>query len=110
MYMVMTLIGYEMTNNNHLYANLETKMDTLLGGVKAPDGIDKYDHWRTLQMAKAEYDNLRIAEGRKFELDGFATWLEDAYGFRIHRPDNMIGQTFEIIDEHKFLIYKLKYS
>ena len=99
-----------MTNNNHLYSDFEAKLDTLLGSVPTPDGIDKYDHWRTLQMAKAEYDNLRIVEGRKFELDGFATWLEETYGFRIHRPDNMIGQTFEIVDEAKYTFYKLKYA
>lgn len=99
-----------MTNNNHLYSNLEAKLDTLLGGVPTPDGIDKYDHWRSLQIAKAEYDNLRIAEGRKFELEGFAVWLEETYGFRIHRPNNMIGQTFEIVDEAKYTFYKLKYA
>jgi hypothetical protein len=97
------------TNNNHLYSDFEAKLDTLIGRVTEAS-VDKYDHWRSLQMAKAEYDNMRIAEGRKFELEGFATWLEDTYGFRIHRPDNMIGQTFEIIDEAKYTFYKLKYA
>ena len=96
-----------MTNNNHLYSDLESKLDTLL--PKA-DSAEKYDHWRTLQMAKAEYDNLRIAQGIKFELEGFARWLEEVYGFRIHRPDNMIGQSFEIVDEAKYTFYKLKYA
>ena len=99
-----------MTNNNHLYSDFEAKLDTLLGGVPTPDGIDKYDHWRSLQMAKAEYDNLRIAQGLKFELEGFAVWLEETYGFRIDRPEGMIGQTFEIIDEAKYTFYKLKYA
>jgi len=99
-----------MANNNHLYSDFEAKLDTLLGGVPTPDGLDKYDHWRSLQIAKAEYDNLRIAEGLKFELEGFATWLEETYGFRIDRLDNMIGQTFEIVDEAKYTFYKLKYS
>ena len=96
-----------MANNNHLYSDLEAKIDSLLPRA---DSAEKYDHWRTLQMAKAEYDNLRIAEGIKFELEGFARWLEETYGFRIHRPDNMIGQTFEIIDEAKYTFYKLKYA
>jgi hypothetical protein len=96
-----------MTNNNHLYSDFEAKLDSLL--PKA-DSAEKYDHWRTLQLAKAEYDNMRIAQGIKFELDGFAIWLEETYGFRIHRPDNMIGQTFEIIDEAKYTFYKLKYA
>ena len=99
-----------MTNNNHLYSDFESKLDTLLGGVTTPDGIEKYDHWRTLQMAKAEYDNMRIAEGIKFELDGFVTWLDETYGLRIHKSEQMIGQTFEITNEAKYLMYKLKYS
>lgn len=92
-----------MTNNNHLYSDFESKFDTLVGGVQ-------YDHWRTLQMAKAEYDNMRIAEGIKFELDGFVTWLDETYGLRIHKAEQMIGQTFEITNEAKYLMYKLKYS
>ena len=99
-----------MANNNHLYSDMEAKLDTLLGGIPTPDGIEKYDHWRTLQIAKAEYDNMRIAEGIKFELEGFANWLNETYGIRIHRPEGMIGQTFEITDEAKYTFYKLKFA
>jgi hypothetical protein len=77
--------------------------------MSTPNGIVKYDHWRTLQQAKAEWDNMRIAQGIKFELAAFQTWLEETYGLHIHRVDGMIGQTYEIVDEHKFLIYKLKF-
>ena len=86
---------------------MEAKLDSLL--PKA-DSAEKYTHWRTLQMAKAEYDNLRIAEGIKFELDAFTNWLDETYGFRIHKFDQMIGQTFEITDEAKYTFYKLKYA
>lgn len=97
-------------NNNHLYSDFETKLDTLLGSIPTPDGINKYDHWRTLQLAKAEYDNMRIEQGLKFELNAFQQWLEATYGLRIHCAGDMIGQTFEVVDEHKFLIYKLKFE
>lgn len=97
-------------NNNHLYSDFESKLDTLLGGVPTPDGIEKYDHWRTLQIAKAEYDNIRIEQGIKFELDGFAQWMEETYGVRLHKVDQMIGQTFEVIDEAKYTFYKLKFA
>ena len=96
-----------MANNNHLYSDFEARIDSL---IPRADSAEKYDYWRSLQIVKAEYDNMRIAEGLKFELAGFATWLEETYGFRIHRPDNMIGQTFEITDEAKYTFYKLKYS
>lgn len=99
-----------MTNNNHLYSDLEAKMDTLIGGIPTPDGIEKYNHWRTLQIAKAEYDNIRIEQGLKFELDAFSNWLESTYGVRLHRVDQMIGQTFEVVDEAKYTFYKLKFA
>jgi len=96
-------------NNNHLYSDFEAKLDTLIGKTTELS-VQKYDHWRTLQMAKAEYDNMRIAEGIKFELDGFVTWLDETYGLRIHKAEQMIGQTFEITNEAKYLMYKLKYT
>ena len=96
-------------NNNHLYSDFEAKLDTLVGRVTEASAA-KYDHWRTLQQAKAEHDNLRIAQGLKFELNAFQEWLEATYGLRIHRAGEMIGQTYEVVDEHKFLVYKLKFE
>jgi hypothetical protein len=91
--------------NNHLYSDIDSRLDTLL-----PPDINKYNHWRTLQVAKAEYDNMRIEQGIKFELDAFSQWLEDEYGVQIERVDGNIGQNFEVVDEQKYLIYKLKFS
>jgi hypothetical protein len=96
-------------NNNHLYSDFEAKLDTLIGKTTELS-VQKYDHWRTLQMAKAEYDNIRIEQGIKFELDGFKTWLEETYGVRLHKVEGMIGQSFDIIDEAKYTFYKLKYA
>jgi hypothetical protein len=95
-------------NNNHLYSDSETKLDTLIGRV-TETSAGTYDHWRTLQMAKAEYDNVRIKQGIPFELHGFQEWLLETYGLRIHRAEDMIGQTYEVVDEQKYLVYKLKF-
>ncbi|CAB4129294.1 hypothetical protein UFOVP112_392 [uncultured Caudovirales phage] len=100
---------YLLTNNNHLYSDFEAKLDTLIGRV-TESSVANYDHWRTLQIAKAEYDNMRIEQGIPFELHGFSIWLEENYGVHIERVDGMIGQDFKIVDEAKFLIYKLKFE
>ena len=97
------------TNNNHLYSDFEAKLDTLIGCV-TESSVAKYDHWRTLQMAKAEHDNMRIEQGLKFELNAFQEWLEATYGLRIHRAGEMIGQTYEVVDEAKYTFYKLKFA
>lgn len=96
-------------NNNHLYSDFETKLDTLIGRVTEASA-NKYDHWRSLQMAKAEHDNLRIEQGLPFELNAFQKWLEETYGLRIHKAGEMIGQTYEVVDEAKYTFYKLKFA
>jgi hypothetical protein len=71
---------------------------------------DKYEHWRTLQQAKAEHDNLRRAQGLAFELGAFAEWLEEIYGVRLQKEEDMIGPRFDIVDEQKYLLYQLKFK
>lgn len=97
-----------MTNNNHLYSDKETKLNTLIGRL-TETSVPSYDHWRTLQQAKAEHDNIRIAQGLAFELGAFAKWMEETYGIRIQKIEGMIGQSFEVIDEVKYTFYKLKF-
>jgi hypothetical protein len=98
-----------MTNNNHLYSDRETRLNTLIGQV-TETSVGKYEHWRTLQQAKAEHDNLRISQGLSFELGAFATWLEETYGIRLIKEEGMIGPGFDIVDEQKYLVYKLKFA
>jgi hypothetical protein len=97
-----------MVNNNHLYSDRETRLNTLIGQVTEAS-VGKYDHWRTLQQAKAEHDNLRISQGLDFELGAFANWLETTYGIRLQKEEGMIGPRFDIVDEQKYLVYKLKF-
>jgi hypothetical protein len=97
-----------MTNNNHLYSDFESKLDTLIGQT-TETSVKEYDHWRTLQMAKAEYDNMRIEQGLKFELDDFTAWLEETYGVRLQKEEGMIGPRFDIVDQDKYLVYQLKF-
>ena len=97
-----------MANNNHLYADKQRWIDTLVGQVTEAS-VGSYEHWRTLQQAKAEHDNLRTAQGLIFELGAFAAWLETTYGIRLQKEEGMIGPRFNIVDEQKYLVYKLKF-
>jgi hypothetical protein len=98
-----------MANNNHLYSDRETRLNTLIGRVTEASVGSNYEHWRTLQQAKAEHDNLRISQGLDFELGAFANWLETIYGIRLQKEEGMIGPMFDIVDEQKYLVYKLKF-
>lgn len=93
--------------NNHLYSDRKTRLNTLLGELTSTS-VGKYEHWNTLQQAKAEYDNLR--QGRAFDIDAFYAWIEEAYGIRLEKIEGMIGPSFNIVDEHKYLIYKLRFE
>ena len=99
-----------MVNNNHLYSDRETRLNTLIGRITEASVSNKYEHWRTLQHAKAEHDNLRISQGLDFELGAFATWLETTYGIQLEKEDGMIGSKFNIVDEQKYLVYQLKFA
>ncbi len=98
-----------MANNNHLYADRLSRLNTLIGQVTEAS-VDKYEHWRTLQQAKAEFDNTRIANGQAWELGAFADWLENTYGVQLEKEEGMIGPKFHIVDEQKYLIYRLKFE
>lgn len=93
-----------MTNKNHLYSDRDTRLNTLIGSDQSRD------HWRSLQQARAEYINQCLEQDQAFELLGFSQWLEDVYGVRLERIDGMIGQSFEVVDPDKYLIYQLKFA
>jgi hypothetical protein len=95
----------QMANNNHLYATTEMMLNTLL-----PPDIENYSYWLSLRRAKVEFDNIRIKEGIVSDLEDFARWVEHEYGIRIEQIDDTIGQGFEVVDEQKYLIYKLKFA
>ncbi len=102
-----------MTNNNHLYRDRQARLDTLVGqvtGLSVNASKNKYEHWLTLTKAKAEFDNDRIKQGHQVDVDAFYKWMELTYGVRLQRVDGMIGPEFSIVDEQKYLIYKLKFD
>jgi hypothetical protein len=94
-----------MANNNHLYATTEMMLNTLL-----PPDIENYNYWLSLRRAKSEFDNIRIKQGILIDFGDFARWIEHEYGIRLEQIDNAIGQNFEVVDEQKYLIYKLKFA
>lgn len=97
-----------MANNNHLYADRQARLDTLVGQTTALS-VKKYKHWKTLIKAKANFDKLWAESGKPEDIDAFYSWLEETYGIRLQRIEGMIGQDFTIVDEQKYLVYKLKF-
>lgn len=97
-----------MANNNHLYADKQLRIDTLVGKVTATS-VGSYEHWRTLQQAKNEFEDQCQTQGKTYDVGAFYAWLEQNYGIRLEKIEGMIGPDFNIIDEQKYLVYKLKF-
>lgn len=98
-----------MANNNHLYSDRETRLNTLIGQV-TDISVKKYEHWRSLQRAKNDFEDLCQAQGRAYKIEEFYAWLETTYGIRLQQVEGMIGPEFNIINEQKYLIYQLKFA
>lgn len=98
-----------MANNNHFYSDREARLNTLVGQV-TDISVGKYEHWRTLQLAKTEFENILAKQELKYDIDAFYSWLAEEYGIRLQTVNGMIGPAFDIVDEQKYLIYKLKFG
>jgi hypothetical protein len=94
-----------MTNNNHLYSNLETRLDTILGNVN-DDRIKKYDFWKALKKANDDYLSIDIYG------DGtFSEFVLYNYGIQLHfNSDGQIIANVDVVDEQKHLLFVLKYT
>lgn len=97
-----------MANNNHLYADQQARLDTIIGQTTALS-VNKYEHWRTLRLAKNEFENMLAKQGLTYDVSAFYSWMTEEYGIRLQQVEGMIGPSFDIVDEQKYLIYKLKF-
>jgi len=89
-----------------LYANIELILDTVVG-------TGKYDYWQKLKLARSEYaKNTKIvAPTFEDEANGFYYFMQHEFGIKVMLDEQgNITNNFEIIDEHKYLLFELKYT
>ena len=83
------------TNNNYLYDSKLDRINTLLGDV----------WWAGIAKCQEEYKET------KGEPSDFQFWLTEHYGIRLYYDQDIgILPNYDIVDEDKYLIFKLKYS
>jgi hypothetical protein len=83
-------------NNNKLYTTPQDRVNTVLG--------DDGSWWELLRKAQLEYGD---SGGDKAD---FQFWLTEHYGIRIYYDYDGILPNHDIVDEQKFLLFKLKYA
>lgn len=86
-------------NNNDLYSTKEARLNTLLGDISF----------------LAQITRARVNWSKEFpnedNLNLFTDWLYNTYGIKLlHDPMGNITAEYTVVDEHKFLMFMLKFQ
>jgi hypothetical protein len=84
------------TQKDEFYKDLPKRIDTILG----QDG----KWWDLLRKAQLEYNTTG---GNKAD---FQFWLNEHYGLQIYYDYDGILPNHDIVDEQKYLLFKLKFA
>ena len=57
-------------------------------------------HWARLRLARLDSPNS----------DHFIKWLETQHGIQIHMTNDMISDSYAVVDQAKYTMYLLKYG
>ena len=85
-----------MSSQNDLYSSKQARLDTV--------GGKDLDWWYYLQRAQLDY---KATSGDKVN---FQFWLAEHYGIQIYYDLDGILPNYDILDEQKYLLFKLKYA
>ena len=69
----------------------------------------RWKYWAALKKSRLEYTDSLIPLGEKFDADDFETYIKENYGIQIHQADGSITDTYDIVDEKKYLVFFLKW-
>jgi hypothetical protein len=82
-------------NNNKLYQPQE-RINTIVG--------DDGQWWELLQRAELDYRATGLPKAE------FQFWLTDNWGLKIYYDYDGILPNHDVVDEKKYLLFKLKYA
>ena len=81
--------------------------DTFAGRLDTVSGNEQRDrYWAQLRQVRQEFD----AANKSFTLSAFRHYLIENYGIEIYYSDSAITEEFKIVDEHKYLVFSLKFT
>jgi hypothetical protein len=66
----------------------------------------KYEYWQKLRLAQHDYAK---STGNP-STDDFCKWMQDRWGLAIEIVDGGYSPYYNIIDENKYLLFKIKYG
>ena len=67
---------------------------------------NRWKYWNLLKLVRTEF-----MEGRKeFDAYDFESYIQGKYGIKMNMLDGNITDGYEIVDEHKYLIFLLRFQ
>lgn len=70
----------------------------------------RWKYWSALNQIRPEYMNGLTELGKKFDERDFKNYIEETYGIQLHEDaGGSITDTYEIVDEKKYLVFVLKW-
>ena len=70
----------------------------------------RWKYWSALKKIRLEYMNGLTELGKKFDEHDFKNYIEETYGIQLHEDaGGSITDTYEIVDEKKYLVFVLKW-
>lgn len=83
--------------SDDLYSDISSRLNTILGTD------DKIAFWRAMEKARRDSSFPSTVD--------FSDYVRDAFGVQLFINDEgFINQNFAVIDEQKYLLFKLKYE
>jgi hypothetical protein len=84
-------------NNNHLYTSKDLRLNTLFGEIS---------FLGQLQRARVDY----LDQHSNNDLNFFLDWMYDTHGVTVATQDGNLTAEYQVHDEQKYLLFKLKYA
>lgn len=71
------------------------------------------DYFIALRKAWTEFpksrDTMADVSNHRLNTEDFYKWCETRWGFRVLQVDSGISEKYQILDDAKFMLFKLKY-
>ena len=73
--------------------------------------MDKYRYWSLLRRAYQDFHKAQEATKIRLPIQhDFVSWMAEHWGIRVHLNPMGYTEYFDIADEHKYLLFELKYA
>ena len=67
---------------------------------------NRWKYWNLLKLVRQEF----MVDRKEFDAYDFESYIQNKYGIKMNMLDGNITDGYEIVDEHKYLIFLLRFQ